>query len=152
MRIQFCFRVLLKRDTTCESNVKLMDIIEQEAPDHCLVLPGQCMEHATANCIAPVGKTLGVVCPLFCLCKGMQQGDMFSDFVESLQDEIADSLDVIKARCSFSACSIQTANTLKHKHEHQEHMAHGSRATYCTYIRRKRFRAKNKSHGWYESR
>ena len=72
-------------------------MVEQKAPPHVLVTSGVCMQHASGNCVAPVGKRLDVVAPIFCLCKSMQNGEFFTNCSDSLYTVIDQNVVIVDA-------------------------------------------------------
>ena len=80
-----------------QANIKVFDTIVDNAPEHVMVIPGTCMQHATGNAIAAIAALLNLICPVFCLARAFLDGFFFANFTEALFDVIDAKLDVIKA-------------------------------------------------------
>ena len=89
-----------------QANIKVFDTIVDNAPEHVMVIPGTCMQHATVNAIGAVAALLNLVCPVFCLARAFLDGSFFADFTEALFDVIDGKLEVIKATILIFAAYV----------------------------------------------
>ena len=77
--------------------MKVFDTIVDNAPEHAMVIPGTCMQHASGNAVAAVAALLNIECPIFCLTRAFLDGSVFANVVEALYEVIDEKLVVIKA-------------------------------------------------------
>jgi hypothetical protein len=89
-----------------QANMKVFDTIVDNAPEHVMVIPGTCMQHAAGNAIAAVAALLYLICPVFFLARAFLDGTFFANFTEALWDIINGKLEVIKATLLMLAADV----------------------------------------------
>jgi hypothetical protein len=75
------------------SNLRLMRIVESQAPANVLTPHGLCKQHAAGLCIARVVQYLQILCPAFCCAKQFRRANFYRAFRDAVSASVEQQLE-----------------------------------------------------------